>query len=349
MSIHSELYNWYQINKRDLPWRETTDPYHIWVSEIILQQTRVVQGKEYYLRFIQQFPTVESLANASEDEVLRLWQGLGYYSRARNLHAAANSVMTTYGGTFPSEHKEILSLKGIGIYTAAAIASFSFELPYAVVDGNVLRVLARLFGVDTPIDTTKGMNEFRLIAQEFMEHNQPSLHNQAIMEFGALQCVPSNPNCEGCVLRPYCIANQNKCVDSLPKKSKQKRVKRRFLNYFYVTDEKQDRFLLYRREGSDIWKGLYEFPMIETASEVTSEEIDNFCRLIIGNQSAFEIDHRIITKRHILTHQELSACLFRIKTKDIVSCSEKYLIVSPNEIDNYPLSRLMEIFFEELG
>ncbi len=206
MNLSDQLISWYQVHKRDLPWRNISDPYRIWISEIILQQTRVNQGLDYYLRFVERFPDVETLAAAEEDEVLKYWQGLGYYSRARNLHHAARQIMQDFGGVFPTTYSEVMQLKGVGAYTAAAVCSFAFNLPYAVVDGNVYRVLSRLFAIETSIDSHSGKKEFDTLAQQLMENSVPSLHNQAIMEFGALQCVPVSPDCSVCPLRVYCKA-----------------------------------------------------------------------------------------------------------------------------------------------
>ena len=213
------LIHWYSENKRQLPWRETTDPYRIWISEIILQQTRVVQGLEYFNRFMERFPDVKALAEANEDEVMKYWQGLGYYSRARNLHAAAREIMARFGGKFPETYKEVLSLKGIGEYTAAAICSFAWRQPYAVVDGNVYRVLGRVFGVDTPIDSTAGKKEFAELAQAMLDPERPDLYNQAIMDFGAVQCTPKAPDCMYCPLRERCVAYVSGKVDELPVKA----------------------------------------------------------------------------------------------------------------------------------
>lgn len=262
------LIEWYQDNRRDLPWRRTKNPYLIWISEIILQQTRVAQGYDYYQRFVKRFPDVFSLADADEDEVMKYWQGLGYYSRARNLHAAARSMAEA--GGFPKTYKEVLALKGVGEYTAAAICSFAYGMPYAVVDGNVYRVLSRWLGIETPIDSTEGKRIFAEVAAELLDKAQPGLYNQAIMDFGALQCTPVSPNCMFCPFIDTCVARQKGLVDTLPVKLHKAKVTNRYFNYIYVRMGAHT--LINKRTGNDIWKNLYELPLIETESEVPEEK-----------------------------------------------------------------------------
>ena len=260
------LIRWYSENKRRLPWRETEDPYRIWISEIILQQTRVAQGLEYFNRFMERFPDVASLAQAGEDEVMKYWQGLGYYSRARNLHAAAREIMERYEGVFPSEYEKVRALKGIGEYTAAAVCSFAWRQPYAVVDGNVYRVLGRVFGIDTPIDSGPGKKEFAELATALLDRQRPDIYNQAIMDFGAIQCTPKAPDCLYCPLREHCVAFATGKVAQLPVKEGKTRVKPRYFNYLHIGC--QGKTLLKRRNAKDIWQNLYEYPLIETASAV---------------------------------------------------------------------------------
>lgn len=255
------LLKWYHPDIRPLPWKEEKDPYLIWLSEIIMQQTRVEQGWPYYDRFKEQYPTVQQLANAPEDEVMKLWQGLGYYSRARNLHAAAKYITEEYGGKFPDTYDKILSLKGVGPYTAAAIASFAYNLPYAVVDGNVFRVLSRYFGIDTPIDSTKGKKEFNQLAQDLLPTKKAATYNQAIMDFGALVCKPALPLCKECPLKNECVALTTKRVKELPVKEGKLEIKERFFHYLVI--EGEDELYISKRTGNDIWRNLYEFPMIE--------------------------------------------------------------------------------------
>ncbi|MDO4757900.1 MAG: A/G-specific adenine glycosylase, partial [Rikenellaceae bacterium] len=264
--IAERLIAWYEAHGRTLPWRTTREAYCIWLSEVILQQTRVEQGMAYYLRFTERFPTVYDLAAASEDEVLKLWQGLGYYSRARNLHAAAKQVVEEFGGSFPDTVEALRTLRGVGDYTAAAIASIAFDRPAAVVDGNVYRVLARLFDLETAIDTTEGKRTFAALAEELLERQRPATYNQAIMDFGALVCTPQSPSCTDCPLRDLCQALAAKSVASRPVKQGRTKIRDRYFSYLHLTDGSHT--LLHRRTAGDIWQGLYEFPLIETPSEV---------------------------------------------------------------------------------
>lgn len=265
------LLDWYhQRPKRHLPWKEGKFAYRIWLAEIMLQQTRVEQGLPYYEKFIKAFPKVENLANAPEDQVMKLWQGLGYYARARNLHFTAKHIRDEYAGLFPENYEEIRALKGVGDYTAAAIASFAFDLPHAVVDGNVYRVLARFFGIELAIDSTKGKKLFRALAQALLEPEQAADYNQAIMDFGALLCTPNRPACKTCPLRAECSALANKKVDQLPFKAKKLKKKDRFFNYL-VWKSPLGLTVLKKRSDKDIWQGLYDFPLIET-----TELIDNW-------------------------------------------------------------------------
>lgn len=258
------LCHWYESHQRDLPWRNTNDPYLIWISEIILQQTRVNQGYTYYIRFTDRFPDVKSLATADIDEVMKYWEGLGYYSRARNLHEAAKQIHSS--GQFPSDYDAIRKLKGVGEYTAAAIASFAFGLNYAVVDGNVYRVLSRYFGIDTPIDTTEGKKYFHSLANDLLPQIQSvATYNQAIMDFGAVQCVPKSPDCITCPLCDSCFAHNQSAIDNYPVKTKKLQIKNRYLNYFIIRVDNE--IWLRRREDKDIWQGLYEPFLIETNNE----------------------------------------------------------------------------------
>ena len=260
MTFQLELINWYQNNKRDLPWRHTNDAYTIWLSEIILQQTRVEQGMPYFDKFLQNFPTVADFAGAAEARVLKLWQGLGYYSRGRNMHATAQIVMQNYQGIFPNQHDELLKLKGIGEYTAAAISSFSSGEPRAVVDGNVFRVLSRYFGIDTAINSPAGKKTFFTLANELLYQEDPALYNQAIMEFGALQCKPKSPNCSVCPVNLSCYAFNHHTVNQLPVKIKKAAHKHRFISYFIC--QENGKILVRERQPGDIWQHLYDFPSV---------------------------------------------------------------------------------------
>ncbi|MBB3701570.1 A/G-specific adenine glycosylase [Alloprevotella rava] len=300
----SVLLKWYEEHKRSLPWRDTKDPYRIWISEIILQQTRVVQGYDYYLRFLERFPDVFVLAAASEDEVMQQWQGLGYYSRARNLHAAAKTIAAL--GHFPTTYEEIRTLKGVGDYTAAAISSFAFGLPTAVVDGNVYRVLARHFGIFTPIDTTMGKRVFRELAQQLLDEQHPGDYNQALMDFGALQCTPQSPQCTDCPLANTCVAFSTTSVDQLPVKSKKTEVKTRYFVYLYIRCE--GKILLHRRGAGDIWQGLYEPPLFEFNHKVEFDEVVRSADLPLDSR------YRLVAEgvKHVLTHRVLLADCYEV-------------------------------------
>ena len=306
MRFSNSLVQWYLQNMRDLPWRDTINPYQIWLSEIMLQQTRVAQGLPYFISFINAFPTVFDLANAEEDQVLKLWQGLGYYSRARNLHATAKYVAHELNGIFPDNYKELLKLKGIGEYTAAAIASFSYNEPVAVLDGNVYRVLSRYFNMDNDISDTKTKKVFQTLAQEVLLKDNPAIFNQAIMEFGALQCVPKNPDCESCVLSNSCAALQYNKVAQLPVKSKKTKVTPKYFNYLILKDI-TGKFIVQKREGKGIWENLYEFPLFETAELMAPEVIEKqLIQMDFFGQKAKEIillNSEII--KHKLSHQHL--------------------------------------------
>lgn len=270
MIFSKTLNHWYSNNKRILPWRETKNPYYIWLSEIILQQTQVKQGLPYYEAFVAQYPTIFDLANAKESSVLKLWQGLGYYSRARNLHASAKYVANEFKGEFPNTYKDLLKLKGVGDYTASAIASICFNETTAVVDGNVYRVLSRYFGIDTPINSSKGAKEFKALAQELIDENNPADFNQAIMEFGAIQCKPKKPDCQTCPFQDSCIAFNNNTIGDLPVKIKSLKAKKKFFNFLIFISE-DGRTILEKREGKGIWQNLYQFPLIETNKDMSIE------------------------------------------------------------------------------
>src|SRR5690606_37029166 len=267
----NKIVKWYSDNFRPLPWRETTDPYKIWLSEVILQQTRVAQGLPYYQQFVSRYPSVQHLASASEQEVLRLWQGLGYYSRARNLHQCAKLVAGQYNGRFPTSAQGLETLPGIGHYTAAAIASISFGERVAVLDGNVYRVLARVFGIDTPINTPQGLKVFSTLANELVPKANPAVHNQAVMEFGALFCTPRNPTCDDCPLRRSCVAYQRNMVDLLPVKRAKKKSRNRY--FFYVVLENNNALLMRKRLEKDIWQGLFDFPLVERSRPVKPQTL----------------------------------------------------------------------------
>ncbi len=306
MNFSTKLINWYTVNKRDLPWRNTNNPYYIWLSEIILQQTQVVQGTPYYHAFISQFPTVYDLANANEEDVLKLWQGLGYYSRARNLHWSAKYIVNELDGVFPDTYKDILKLKGVGDYTASAIASICFNEVTAVVDGNVYRALSRIFGIETPINSTPGQKEFKALAQQLIDKQQPAIFNQAIMEFGARQCKPKNPDCSVCPFKTSCLALKENKIAILPVKLKKTKVIKKYFN-FIVIISKNEKTILEQRIGSGIWQNLYQFPLIETEKPSTYNNImSKIENLDVLEDMNFDVhlynDTDII---HKLSHQHL--------------------------------------------
>ncbi|MEO1052021.1 MAG: A/G-specific adenine glycosylase [Bacteroidota bacterium] len=300
-----KLIEWYERNKRDLPWRNTTDPYRIWLSEIILQQTRVVQGMPYYLKFIEHFPTVSALAEADEQVVLRLWQGLGYYSRARNLHKCAKVLMQEYNGDFPKKVDELLKLPGVGRYTAAAIASFSFGVRSAVVDGNVMRVLSRVFGLEYDISNTKEAAKFFELAGQLISIENPATHNQAIMEFGAIQCTPKSPDCEACIFKPNCVAYNKGLQESLPVKTKKIKVRKRYFHYLVV--QKEGKLLMRERRSKDIWTGLYDFFLVESTDVLNEDKILVHESLTNTFGDKIKISGQSEEYTHILTHQKIFA------------------------------------------
>lgn len=319
MDFSNILIKWYLQNKRDLPWRKTTSPYLIWLSEIMLQQTRVAQGTPYFFSFSEEFPTVFDLANADEEQVLKLWQGLGYYSRARNLHKTAQYVANELNGIFPPSYTELLKLKGVGEYTAAAIASFSYNEPVPVVDGNVFRVLSRYFDIESDITLPATKKEFTALAHELMPKDNPAIFNQAIMEFGALQCVPKSPNCSVCVFANSCAALQKKKVDVLPVKSKKIKVTNRFFNYLILEDVLGNT-LIQKRTSKGIWHNLYEFPLLETQDIVDFDFVSKTVQNdIFSNYTIMGIeDCNQATIIHKLSHQHLHIQFWKIKINEII-------------------------------
>lgn len=338
--------DWYHPNKRELPWRDTKDPYRIWLSEVILQQTRVAQGLPYYKKFVEQYPTVKALADADEKEVLRLWQGLGYYSRARNMHLTAKIIANDFGGIFPNNYEGLLKLKGIGPYTAAAIASFAFDEKVAVVDGNVYRVLARVFGVETDISSHEAKKIFGDLANELISESSPSTYNQAIMEFGAMHCTPANPACMFCVFHYNCVANATGKQAFLPVKSKKVKVKNRFFNYFVIEKDKQ--FLMSKRIEKDIWTGLHDFYLLESDEKLVELEgiEDTFLREILSKSIIKNMSEDF---KHILTHQRIEAKFWHLVLNEAVSFPENYHFYSLEEIEDLPKPILMEKYLKGLN
>jgi len=335
--ISNNLIAWYKKNKRDLPWRNINNPYKIWLSEIILQQTQVIQGLNYYLKFIENFPTVIDLADASEDKVMRLWQGLGYYSRARNLHASAKFIKVNYKGKFPSSYETIKELKGVGAYTAAAISSFAFGLPHAVVDGNVYRVLSRLFNMEIPINSSQGKKGFQFLADELLNKMEPALHNSAMMEFGAIWCKPQNPKCEDCPLQNNCLAFENDTVKLLPVKDKKIKIKNRYLHYFIFNYK--GHVYIQKRTEKDIWQNLYEFFLIETTEQSGAE-------VMLKNKELntlvkdFEVTSITQTKKHILSHQHIYGTFYELKIKTPLKLSS-LIKIKRSDLNKFALPQLI--------
>lgn len=335
---------WYAVNARDLPWRHTCDPYRIWLSEIILQQTRIAQGTAYYLRFVERFPYPTDLATASEDEVLRLWQGLGYYSRARNLLAAARSMKD---GKFPRDYTGIRALKGTGDYTAAAVASIACGLPYAAIDGNVVRVLSRCFGITIPYDTARGKREIRTIADNLLDHRNPGLSNQAYMELGALVCLPRTPACQDCPLAPRCAALATGQIDTLPVRKQPTSISIRHMAYVFVTDSKHRYTWLHKRTANDIWKGLYEFPLFETADTGSDITLTPAFRTLFDN-TPLSLKPVAQGIRHVLTHRIILAD-FYLATTDTPGLSlPGYFRIPLPTLRQYALPRLLTKMLDRL-
>jgi len=344
--FNPKIHTWYSFYKRDLPWRNSSNPYFVWLSEIILQQTRVDQGLAYYLRFTEEFPTINDLADASEDQILKLWQGLGYYSRARNLHFTAKVIQNNYNSTFPSDYNSIKSLKGIGDYTAAAISSICFGLEYPAVDGNIYRVLSRYFGIHEPIDTNSGKKVFQKLATELITGTDPGMHNQALMEFGALQCTPKNPDCQQCPLIEGCFAYSHQEVSNLPIKQNRTTQRNRYFNYLVFGYHNYT--WLRKRINNDIWKGLFEFPLIETIEKTTVEmilahekllELTNHCNATITNISGWKI--------HILSHQRIHYRFIRIWLPEEIQMRHNFIKVIKQDIFNFAVPKLLETYMDE--
>ncbi len=345
--ISETLIHWYTINKRSLPWRDTNDPYVIWVSEIILQQTRVAQGTDYFLRFIQRFPDISTLANAAEEEVLNYWQGLGYYSRARNLHAAAQQIIKHNAGKFPDQYELIVALPGIGSYTAAAIASFAFRLPFAVVDGNVFRFVTRYFGIDTPIDDVKTRKQVTELATLLLNMNQPDIHNQAIMEFGALQCTPFSPDCSKCPFEISCFANLNRVVAELPKKRKKLPPQHRYFYYFCFIQNNST--YLQKRIAQDIWHNLYEFPLFESPEALSLKQLQDeaFFKKLTDSIS-FTILAVSPMIKHVLSHQIINATFLTLSITENNETLNHFVYSAFDDLSRFPVSRLTEKFLQKI-
>ena len=342
MKFSNSLIYWYLQNDRDLPWRRTKNPYFIWLSEIMLQQTRVAQGMAYYLKFTDNFPTVFDLAKADESIVLKMWQGLGYYSRARNLHYSAKHIANELNGEFPNTYKEIIKLKGIGDYTASAIASICFKEPTAVVDGNVYRVLSRYFGIKTPINSSAGIKEFKALAQTLIDESQPGNYNQAIMDFGALHCKPQNPLCDTCPFADSCVALEKKLIKELPVKDKKIKIRNRYFN-FLVIKTNNNKTILTERKGKGIWQGLYQFPLIESDKNINKDELiisEEFIKLLPNETTISLFNKKEIV--HKLSHQHLYTQFWVVETQKSLEAKIEWI-----DIKKYPVPVLIANFLEE--
>jgi A/G-specific adenine glycosylase len=339
MKFSNTLIYWYLQNNRELPWRKSKNPYFIWLSEIMLQQTRVAQGLAYYLKFTTSFPTVFDLAKADESTVLKMWQGLGYYSRARNLHFSAKQISKELNGVFPSTYEEIIKLKGIGDYTASAISSICFNEPTAVVDGNVYRVLSRYFGINTPTNSTSGIKEFKALAQTLIDTSQPGTYNQALMDFGALHCKPQNPLCETCPFSDSCVAFEKKLTKELPVKEKKIKVRKRYFNFLVIKTDAH-KTILTERKGKGIWQGLYQFPLIENTETISEKEIissKEFNNLFPAETTISLFNKKEIV--HKLSHQHLYTQFWIVETKTLKNAN-----ISWEKIQDFPVPVLIANF-----
>ena len=348
LDFTNSISSWYLQNKRQLPWRNTSDPYHIWLSEIIMQQTRIDQGTDYDLRFINHCETVFDLANASAEEILKMWQGLGYYSRARNLHAAAKHIATNLNGQFPSSYNNIKELKGIGPYTAAAISSICFSEPRAAIDGNVYRVLGRYFTIEEPTDTAKGKKIYAQLANELIDRKKPGDFNQAIMDLGAMICTPQKPQCEQCPIQTRCLALHSGTVLNFPVKKGKTMQRNRYFNYLIIRNN--DQLFIHRRTEKDIWKGLYDFPLVETQTAISIEKLVETPFLIQLNSS---LSIQNITQHksyiHKLSHQIIHATFYEIEVKKTLKPQNDFSIINKNHIFEVAIPRLIELHLADAG
>lgn len=338
------ILKWYKTHKRDLPWRENNNPYNVWLSEIILQQTRIEQGIPYYYKLLDAFPDIKSLAEAPSEVLFKLWQGLGYYSRAKNMHTAAREVMSKHAGQFPQDYEGLRALKGIGPYTSAAIGSICFHLPKAVVDGNVYRVLARYYAIDTPINSSLGQKTFQELAELLLDQKQPGMYNQAIMDFGAIQCTPNKPDCESCPFMQTCAAYKTDQVQLLPVKTKNKPKITRYLYYFYIFDGSNT--WIQKRMGKDIWENLWEFPMLETPKSISTDDIMIHDFLESHIQDKYQVNH-IQKIKHLLTHQILEATIMKITVPESFVHPKQWTKIKSEDLHLYAIPRLLDKYLEK--
>jgi len=355
MKFSTKITKWYKANKRSLPWRVTGNPYKIWLSEILLQQTRISQGTDYYLKFEKKYPDIQSLARATEEEVLKLWQGLGYYSRGRNLHKTARIVVDQFNGNFPDNYNDIISLPGIGEYTAAAISSISFHQPYPVIDGNVIRVLSRIYGIDKQTATGEGKKELAELASSLIDKKDPGTYNQAVMEFGALYCKPQNPDCPNCIFQNDCFAYKNDRVNELPVKAKAIKQKKRYFHYLVIKLEENNRTFTFlnKRTKKDIWQNLYDFPCYETSQKVSKATVIKNLKFEFLNDLEIRIDSSEEYK-HVLTHQHIFAKFYTINLSQksinrelIQHLENKFIQIPVKNFTHYPIPRLIEKVINE--
>jgi A/G-specific adenine glycosylase len=335
------LLEWFEAHPRPLPWKNTNNAYYIWLSEIILQQTQVAQGLPYYERFVSTYPSVQDLADAPSDEVMKLWEGLGYYSRARNLHETAKFISEQLGGVFPENYEGIRALKGIGDYTAAAIASFAYNLPHAVVDGNVYRVLSRIYGISTPIDSPAGKREFASLAERLLDKKSPAIYNQAIMDFGATHCKPKQALCASCPFQPHCVAFKEKKVGEWPIKSKV--LKRRTRYFHYLKIQTADAIFIKKREDKDVWQNLWEFPLIETTQILDSTALDEIIRDFMDKQEIknFSVRQNSAPLKQVLTHQDIITVFTTIDLQDSTAILDGFEKIKQTDLRQYALPKVI--------
>lgn len=339
--------SWYETCKRDLPWRVSPAPYNVWISEIILQQTRIDQGIHYYNRFVEKYPNCTILASTTENEVLKMWQGLGYYSRARNLYAASKQITNEYNGIFPNNFDELKKLKGVGEYTAAAIASIAFNVPVAAIDGNVYRVLSRLFEIDIPINSAKGINQFKKLANELIDPDRPGDFNQAIMEFGALQCIPANPDCTNCPFQQVCLAYKNETIKYLPVKIKGQKVRDRYFNYLVI--EFDHSVLFNKRIEQDIWKNLFDFPLLETATFSEPDELfQSDAWSIFFEKEKIRVSHISEETIHLLSHQRIHARFIHILPDSLQNIPPQFKMIDKKDIFGLPVPKIIERYLSRM-
>lgn len=342
-----QLFKWYTQNKRAHPWIKHRDPYKIWLYEIIMQQTRISQGTPYYEKFITRYPSVGHLAKGDINEILKLWEGLGYYSRARNLHHAAKQICTDYNGVFPKTSKELLKLKGIGKYTSAAIATFAYDEKIGVVDGNVYRVLARVFGIADPIDETQGKKIFDKLAQELVDSKKPALYNQAIMDFGALQCTPKQPQCNKCTMATDCVALKKQSIETLPVKSKKLIKKKRYFNYLVL--ELKDKKIIRQRIHKDVWRLLFEYPYIEEVApkNLTKQVIGNWLSENIGYTGEFEWKNEQKSYKQQLTHQTIIGSFYNVKLANKPDLKEPYKLITREDLAKHAFPKILDCYLND--